>query len=69
MNKVTKILITIGITIVSIFILSILNIKYNSGSQLRTIFGCFLLFVITRAIWKVPYKDSDNRNHPLDKTN
>lgn len=69
MNNVRKILITVGITILFIFIMSILNIKYDNGSQLRTIFGCFILYVIVRAIWKIRRKDNNNRNLPIDKTN
>lgn len=69
MSNVRKILITIGITILFIFIMSILNIKYDNGSQIRTIVGCFILYVIVRAIWKIQYKDNNSRNLPVDKTN
>ncbi|SFU67010.1 hypothetical protein SAMN05216480_11286 [Pustulibacterium marinum] len=69
MNKVKKILITAGISILFIFTISILNIKYDNGSQLRTYIGCFLLYVIIRAVWKISHNDNENRNLPIDKSN
>ncbi len=68
MNNLIKILITIGISILIIFIMSILNIKYENGSSIRTLIICPILYVIVRAIWKVPNKDKNNRNLPIDKT-
>ena len=69
MNKVTKILITIGIAIVFIFILSLLNIKYNSGSMMRTFLGTIIMYFLTREIWKVPSKNNNNDKQPLDGIN
>ncbi|APZ47109.1 hypothetical protein BW723_12810 [Polaribacter reichenbachii] len=69
MNKGRKILITVGITILFIFIMSILNIKYDNGSQLRTILGCSILYVIIRAIWKIPFKKNISSNLSIDKIN
>jgi hypothetical protein len=69
MNKVTKILITIGIAIVFIFISSLLNIKYNSGSTMRTFLGTIIMYFLTRVIWKVPSKNNNNDKQPLDGIN
>jgi len=69
MNKGIKVLITLGMLIGFIFILSLLNIKYNSGSTMRTFLGTIIMFFITRAIWKVPSKNNDNDKQPLDGIN
>ncbi len=69
MNKVTKVLITAIMGIGFICLLSFLNFRDINGSQIRTILGAILMFVVTRAIWKVPSKDSDNVARPLDNGN
>lgn len=68
MNKVTKVLVTVGMLIVCIFILSILNIRYTSGSQIRTILGVIVIYFVTRMIWKLPSKNNNNGNQTLGKT-
>ena len=69
MNKVTIVLITVVMAIGFISLLSFLNIKNIDGSQIRTILGTILMFVVTRAIWKIPSKDYDNGTHPSGKVN
>lgn len=68
MSKVTKVLATAGMLIGFIFILSILNIRYTNGNQIRTILGVIVIYFVTRLIWKVSSKNNNDEHHPLGKT-
>ena len=69
MSKRIKIVVSIGIGIGAISILSYLNVKNLNGNLARAIFGYILMYLMIRAVWKIPSKNTKTDNRQVDKTN